>query len=237
VVKRALIKEIVLSNPNPGGAAFPASSVLIEPPHIRRDNLRPVDILALGRDVHRLDTAMDIVIALGLTKSCLSSSCKSSDYVLKAAERAKFGKDKKSVNPISSSSTMRFVPLAMDHLGMLGSNFQASLKEFATIILTKPEGCFLLQGPFALTHTGALHKILRMWGSCLTWATQREQASQFVRDMQALYDSTVLVMSWGAEGGGGLGMMARVLVSWALIQVGDPNIYYTINMAWFVSSM
>ncbi len=30
VVKRALM-DLVLSNPNPGGAAFPASSVLIEP--------------------------------------------------------------------------------------------------------------------------------------------------------------------------------------------------------------
>ena len=51
--------------------------------------------MALKRDVHILNTAMDIGIALGLTKSCLSSSCRSSDYVLKAAERAKFGKDKK----------------------------------------------------------------------------------------------------------------------------------------------
>jgi hypothetical protein len=68
VVKRAL-KDLVLSNSNPGGAAFPASSVLIEPPHLRRDKSRPGDIMALGRDVRRLDTAMDLVIAYGLTKS------------------------------------------------------------------------------------------------------------------------------------------------------------------------
>jgi hypothetical protein len=37
VVKRALM-ELVLSNPNPGGAAFPASSILINPSHLRRDN-------------------------------------------------------------------------------------------------------------------------------------------------------------------------------------------------------
>ena len=106
--------------------------------------------MVLGRDVHKLDTAMYIVIASGLSKSCLSSSCNnSSDFVLKAAERAKFGKDKKSVNPISSSSTMRFVPLALSHLGLRGPHFQAVLKEFATILVTKPKGCVLLQArPF-----------------------------------------------------------------------------------------
>ena len=144
MVKRAL-KELVLSNPNPGGVTVPASSVLIEPPHLRRGNSRSGDVLALGRDVHRLDIAMDIVIASGLTKSCLSPSCNnSSDYVLKAAERAKFEKGKKFANPISSSSTMRFVPMALNHVGMRGPHFQALLKELATIIVTKPEGCFLL---------------------------------------------------------------------------------------------
>ncbi len=73
VVKKAM-RDLVLSNANPGGAAFPASSVLIEPQHLRSDRSRPGDILALGRDVHRMDTAMDLVIASGLTKSCLSSS-------------------------------------------------------------------------------------------------------------------------------------------------------------------
>ena len=84
VVKRAL-KELVLSDPNPEGAVFPVFSVLIEPSHLRGDDSRHGDVLALGMDVH-MDTAMDIVIASGLTKSCLSSLCKSSDYVLKAAE-------------------------------------------------------------------------------------------------------------------------------------------------------
>jgi hypothetical protein len=122
VVKRA-VRDLVLSNPNPGGATFPASNVLIEPPHLRRDRSRPGDIMALGRDVHMLDTAMDLVIAHGLTKSCLSSSCKSSDFVLKAAEKAKFRKDKNSANPISNSSTMRFVPFALNHFGMRDPHF------------------------------------------------------------------------------------------------------------------
>jgi hypothetical protein len=122
VVKRAL-KDLVLSITNPGGAAFPVSGALIEPPHLRRDKSRPGDILALGRDVHRLDTAMDLVIAFGLTKLCLSYSCKSSEFVLKAAKKARFRKDVNSINPISSLSTMRFVPLALNHFGLRGSHF------------------------------------------------------------------------------------------------------------------
>ena len=124
-----------------------------------------------------MDTAMDLVIASGLTKSCLSSSSKSPDFVFKGAERAKFGKDLRSVNPIASSSTMRFVPLALDHLGLRGPHFQAVLKEFASILVTKLEGCSLLRGPFALTPTGAFTKILRTWGARITWTAQREHAS------------------------------------------------------------
>ena len=111
------MKDMVLSKMNPGGAAFLVSSILIEPPHLRSDKSRPGDILALGRDVHRMDTAMDLVIASGLTKSCLSSSSKSSDFVIKGADRAKFGKDRRSVDSIASSSTMWVVPLALNHLG------------------------------------------------------------------------------------------------------------------------
>jgi hypothetical protein len=184
VVKRAL-KDLVLSNPNLGRAVFQALSILIEPPHLRRDKSMPGDILALGMDVHMLYTAMDLVIALGLTKSCLTSSCKSSNFVLKVAEKAKFRKDRNSVNPISSSSTMRFVPLALNQFGLRGPHFQSVLKEFATIVVTRPEECSLLQGPFALTYSAALHKILRTWGSCLTRTSQREQTNKLVRGMHA----------------------------------------------------
>ena len=191
---------MVLANPSPGGAAFPTSSVMIEPLHLRRDKTRPKDIMALGRDVHMLDTAMDLVIASALQKSCLSSTDKSSDIVLKAAEKSKFRKDLNSANPISSSSTMRFVPLALNHFGMRGPHFHAVLKEFATTVVTRPAECSLLQGPFALTHFGALHKILRCWGSCLTWTTQREHASEIVRGLHAFYDSTAFVLTWERDG-------------------------------------
>ena len=126
-VKRA-IKDLALSNPDPGGAAFPASSILIEPPHLRSDKSHPGDTMVLGRDVHVMDTAMDMVIASGLTKSCLSSSCKSPESVLKGAERAKFGKDKRSVSLISSSSTTRFVSLAQKPSRNEGSSFPSGAK-------------------------------------------------------------------------------------------------------------
>ena len=184
MVKRAL-KDLVLSNPNLGRAVFQALSILIEPPHLRRDKSMPGDILALGMDVHMLYTAMDLVIALGLTKSCLTSSCKSSNFVLKVAEKAKFRKDRNSVNPISSSSTMRFVPLALNQFGLRGPHFQSVLKEFATIVVTRPEGCPPLQGPFALTHYGALHKILRTWGSCMPYVDNPKGARQPVSEGHA----------------------------------------------------
>ena len=114
-----------------------------------------------------------------------------------------------STNPISSSSTMRFVPLALNHFGLRGSHFQAVLKEFSTIEATRPEECPLLQGPFALTHSRALHKILRSWGSTLTWTAQREHANQIVRGMQSFYDSDAFVMDRG-EGDVDVGMV-RVL--------------------------
>ena len=43
----------------------------------------------------------------------------------------------------------------------------------------------LLQGPFALSIDGALHKILNTWGSRLTWTAQKQHASQIVGSMEA----------------------------------------------------
>ena len=72
-------------------------------------------------------------------------------------------------------------------------------------MVTRPEGCPLLQGYFALTHYGVLHKILRLWGPSLTWTGQREHASTIVRGLHAFYDSIAFVMKWegGAVMGGG----------------------------------
>jgi hypothetical protein len=83
---------------------------------------------------------------------------------------------------------MRFIPLVLNHVGPRGQHFQATLKEFATIVVTKPEGCSLLHVPFALTHSRVLHKIMRSWETRLAWIAQREHESRIVRGMQSFYD-------------------------------------------------
>ena len=72
-------------------------------------------------------------------------------------------------------------------MGLRGGHFQALLKEFATILVTRSGGCPLLQGPFALFINGFLHKILNTWGSRLTWTAQREHVAQIVGEMEAFY--------------------------------------------------
>ena len=92
-------------------------------------------------------------------------------------------------------------------------------------------------------HSGALHKIMRSWGSLLTWTAQREHASQIVRGMKSFFDSTAFVMNWGKFWGmeglvdGEGWWVARVALSWALIHIGDPNRYYILIMALYVSSL
>ena len=78
-VMKMVLKRLVLSNASPAGCAFPPSSIMIEPPHLRLDMTRPGDIYACGRGIHRKDSVMDIVIASALQNSCLSSSTKSTD--------------------------------------------------------------------------------------------------------------------------------------------------------------
>ncbi len=179
------VKRLVLSSYTPGGSVYPAASVLIEPQHLRQDRSRPGDIFAIGNGLHRKDVVMDIVITSVLKHSCLSNATKGSDYVLRTAETVKFRKDSRSCGPIQASATRRFVPLAINHLGLRGGHFQALLKEFATTLVTRPGGCVLLQGPFALSINGALHKILNTWGSRLTWTAQRQHASQIIGSMEA----------------------------------------------------
>ncbi len=77
VMKRVL-KELVLTNSNPGGSTFPSSSIMAEPPHdptyVRTSPVRETYIMALGRGVDRLNIAMGIVAASSITKSFLSST-------------------------------------------------------------------------------------------------------------------------------------------------------------------
>ena len=130
---------------------------------------------------------MDVVIASAIQNSCLTSSTKSSDFVLRLAENKKFMKDSKSSYSIQKSSTQRFIPLALNHLGLRGAHFSATLRELATQLVTRPEGCPLLKGPFALSHMGAFKKIMHTWGACLTWTAQREHAAQIVRSVDSFH--------------------------------------------------
>jgi hypothetical protein len=159
--------------------------------------------------MHRKDTVMDIVITSALKQSCLLQSTKGSDYAIRKVETVKFKADARSSGPIQSSSTRRLVPLALNHLGLRGGHFQAVLKEFATILVTRPGGCSLLQGPFALSTNGALLKILNTWGSRLTWTAQREHAAQIVGSMDAFYAGVIAhVLGQGAGWDGGAGPSA-----------------------------
>ncbi len=117
-VFKVAIKDLALLNANPGSSVFLASIIMNEPPHLRLDKSRQGDVMAMGRDVHRLDSAMDVVIASQLTKSCVFFSHKSSGFVPEAAKDSKFGKDRRSCNPIPSFSTMRFISLALNNMGM-----------------------------------------------------------------------------------------------------------------------
>jgi hypothetical protein len=142
--------------------------------HLRRDMSRPGDVYAVGNGMHKKDTVMDLMITSTLKQSCLLQSTKGSDYVIRKAESVKFRPEARSNGPIQSSSTRRLVPLALNRMGLRGSHFAAVLKEFATILVTRPGGCALLQGPFALSINGALLKILNTSGSRLTWIAHVE---------------------------------------------------------------
>ena len=108
-------------------------------------------------------------------------------YAIRKVENEKYKKDARSVGPIQSSSIKRFVPLAMHHLGLRGGHFNAALNEFATTLVTKPSGCPLMKGPFALSMKGALRKILNTRGAKVTWTAQRQHAAQALHSMESFY--------------------------------------------------
>ena len=109
------------------------------------------------------------------------------------------------MGPIQNSVTKRPTPLALNHLELRGGHFDAVLKEYASSLVTKPGGCALLQGPFALSLNGALRKVLHTWGSCITLKTQRKHATYTVERMVAFQASSNLLSSFALEGNLGLG--------------------------------
>ena len=145
------MKRLVLTSSSSGGNVFPATSVLIDPKHLRHDRSRPGDVYAIGNGMHRKNSVMDILITSALKHSCILNATKDSDHVIRAFESVNFRADARSSCPKRSSSTRCLIPLALNHLGLRGGYFSAILKEYATILVTRPSGCSLLQGPFALS--------------------------------------------------------------------------------------
>ena len=80
--------------------------------------------------------------------------------IIRKAENDKSRKDARSAGPIQYNATKRFIPLAMNHVGLRGGHFNAALKEFASLLVMRPSGCPLMKGPFALSLNGALRKIM-----------------------------------------------------------------------------
>ena len=189
------MQRLVLSCPNPVGCAFLKESILIEPAHLRQDKSRPGDIYAMGTGLYTKDTVMGLVVTSAPQNSCLTHTSKSSDYAIRKAENEKYKKDARSTGPIQNSSTKRFVPLAMKHVGLRGGHFNASLKEFATTLVTRPSGCSVMKGPFALSVKGAVRRILNAWGAILTWTAQRQHATQALNNMVSFYSCASLLSS------------------------------------------
>ena len=128
---------------------------------MRSDSSRPGDLYALVSGLHAKDAAMDVVLVSTLSKSCLLKSSSSSDYALRQAENNKFDKDLRNIEPLQFSATKRFIPLAMNQLGRRGSHFEAAIREHASLMIKRPSGCRLLQGPLVVPPTMALAKVFQ----------------------------------------------------------------------------
>ena len=154
--------------------------------HLRQGKSRPDDIVALGMGTFLKDTAIDCFVVFGLAISCLSNQAQSSDFSLGLVEKAKFTKDRRSSCLVASYAIMRLISLAMNHRGLRGPHFQRSSPR-TSIVANLAAGGSLLHGPFAVSHRGALQKIMRTWGSTVTWDLEREHAGQIVRGMQSFF--------------------------------------------------
>jgi hypothetical protein len=146
---------------------------------------------------------MDVVLCTALSKSCLLHSSTSSDFALRQAKNNKFTKDLRNNEPLQHSSTQRFIPLAMNQCGRRGPHFEAILREHASIMINRPSGCRLLQGPLAVPPTVALAKVLAVWGARLTLTTQREFVAQIIRAVEthkAAADFLLFKATIGREG-------------------------------------
>ena len=122
-----------------------------------------------------------MMVSSSLSNSALLNSSKISDFVLRQGENNKFTKDLRNVEPLQLSATQRFIPLVMNQCGRRGPHFEATLLEFASLLIKRSSGCCLLQAPFAIPLVVALSKVLNSRGARLTWAAQREHTAQIIR--------------------------------------------------------
>jgi len=87
----------------------------------------------------------------------------------------------------------------MNRFGLRGGHFNATLKEFASLLVLRPSGCSLMKGPFALSLNGALRKILETWGSRLTWTVERQHAAQITSGMGSFLSCASFLSSFETD--------------------------------------
>jgi hypothetical protein len=154
-VMKLAIKRLALCNHGPGGIAIPPNQLIIEAMHLRIETPRPSDLYAIARGLHVKDAAMDVVMCSSISKSCLLNSSSSSDFALRTTKNKKFSKNLRTPEPLQHSATQRFIPLALNQCGRRGPHFEAILREHASLMIKRPSGCRLLQGPLAIPPTVA----------------------------------------------------------------------------------
>jgi len=128
---------------------------------------------------------MDLMVTSSINVSTLLHTSKSFDYALRLAENKKFDKDLRNPEPLKRFATRRFIPLVLNQCGKRGPHFEATLREFASLLIRRSSGCSLLQGPFAIPPKVALTRILNCWGARLSWTVQVELSAHVIRGVEA----------------------------------------------------
>ena len=138
------LKRLALSSAGPGGVAIPSNQLQIEPRHMRSDDSRPGDLSRVVGGLHAKDVAIDIMVTLSLRKSTLLHASKSSDYAPRLVENKKFTNGLRNTELLQLSATKRLIPLVQNQCGRCGPHFEATLREFASLLIKRSTGCCLL---------------------------------------------------------------------------------------------
>jgi hypothetical protein len=173
---------------------------------------------------------MDLMISSSLSNSTLLHSSKTSDYVLRQGENTKFSKDLRNAEPLQLSVTQCFIPLVMNKCDRRGAHFQATLLEFASLLIKRSSECRLLQRSFTDPPAVALSKILNSWGSRLTWAVQKERSAQVIRGVETHKVATSFIHSAAECGssvpgraGGQSGWQSNCRTGWTMAGWADER--------------